>query len=154
MADPNEILRSVKTSTRKITKIVPEINPNQIKEQGFNFIQEFKAFALQGNVIDLAIGIIIGAAFNSLIQSLVRDLIMPIFGWLIGGTDFSSLYISLNGSFNTLAEAQAAKAPLIMYGLFINEIINFLIVSLSIFLVLKIFLRGKAEAIIDSKKKK
>jgi large conductance mechanosensitive channel len=153
MADPNEILRSVKKSTQKISKMVPEINPDQIKEQGFNFIQEFKSFALQGNVIDLAIGIIIGAAFNSLIQSLVRDLIMPIFGWLIGGTDFSSLYISLNGSFNTLAEAQAAKAPLIMYGLFINEIINFLIVSLSIFLVLKIFLKGKAEAIIDSKKK-
>lgn len=153
MANPTEILNSVKKSTKKISKMVPEINPDQIKEQGFNFIQEFKSFALQGNVIDLAIGIIIGAAFNSLIQSLVRDLIMPIFGWLIGGTDFSSLYISLNGTFDTLAEAQAAKAPLIMYGLFINEIINFLIVSLSIFLVLKIFLRGKAEAIIDSKKK-
>lgn len=154
MKNPTEILSSVKKSTQKITKIVPEIDPNQIKEQGFNFIKEFKAFALQGNVIDLAIGIIIGAAFNSLIQSMVKDLIMPIFGWLIGGTNFSSLYISLNGSYNTLAEAQAAKAPLIMYGLFINEIINFLIVSLSIFLALKIFLKGKAESIIDSKKKK
>jgi large conductance mechanosensitive channel len=154
MTNHTEIIRSVKESTQKITKIVPDINPNQIKEQGFNFLQEFQAFALQGSVIDLAIGIIIGAAFNSLTQSLVKDLIMPIFGWLIGGTNFSSLYISLNGSFNTLAEAQAAKAPLIMYGLFINEIINFLIVSLSIFLVLKIFLKGKAESIIDSKKKK
>ncbi len=154
MTKPKEILISVEKSTEKITKMVPEINPDQIKEQGFNFIQEFKAFALQGNVIDLAIGIIIGAAFNSLIQSLVKDLIMPIFGWLMGGTNFSSLYISLNGSYNTLAEAQAAKAPIIMYGTFINEIINFLIISFSIFLVLKIFLRGKAEAIIDSKKKK
>jgi large conductance mechanosensitive channel len=154
MTKPKEILISVEKSTEKITKMVPEINPDQIKEQGFNFIQEFKAFALQGNVIDLAIGIIIGAAFNSLIQSLVKDLIMPIFGWLMGGTNFSSLYISLNGSYNTLAEAQAAKAPIIMYGIFINEIINFLIISFSIFLVLKIFLRGKAEAIIDSKKKK
>jgi large conductance mechanosensitive channel len=154
MANPKEILISVEKSTEKITKIVPEIDPNQIKKQGFDFLQEFKAFALQGNVIDLAIGIIIGASFNSLIQSLVKDLIMPIFGWLMGGTNFSSLYISLNGSYNTLAEAQAAKAPLIMYGLFINEIINFLIISFSIFLVLKIFLRGKAEAIIDSKKKK
>lgn len=136
-----------------IPNIVPEIDPTQIKESGFNFLKEFKAFALQGNVIDLAVGIIIGAAFNSLVQSLVKDLVMPVFGWLIGGTDFSSLYISLNGSFTSLAEAQAAKAPIIMYGLFINQLINFLIVSFSIFIVLKIFLRGKAESIISAKKK-
>ena len=136
-----------------IPNIVPEIDPNQIKETSFNFIKEFKSFALQGNVIDLAVGIIVGAAFNSLVQSLVKDLVMPIFGWLIGGTDFSSLYISLNGSFNSLAEAQAAKAPIIMYGLFINQIINFLIVSFSIFIVLKIFLRRKAEDLIKKDKK-
>lgn len=154
------MVKQKKTSSKKnqqpainIPNIVPDIDPVQIKETGFNFLKEFKAFALQGNVIDLAIGIIIGAAFNTLVQSLVKDLVMPVFGWLIGGTDFSSLYISLNGSFNSLAEAQAAKAPIIMYGLFINQLINFLIVSLSIFIVLKIFLKGKAEAIINAKKK-
>lgn len=135
-----------------IPDLAHEIDPIKIKETGFNFIKEFKSFALQGNVIDLAVGIIIGAAFNSLVQSLVKDLIMPIFGWIIGGTDFSSLYISLNGSFNSLADAQAAKAPIIMYGLFINQIINFLIVSFSIFVVLKVFLRKKAEELISKKK--
>jgi large conductance mechanosensitive channel len=135
-----------------IPELVSEINPVKIKESGFSFIKEFKEFALQGNVIDLAVGIIVGAAFNSLIQSLVKDLIMPIFGWIIGGTDFSSLYISLNGSFNSLADAQIAKAPLIMYGLFINQIINFLIVSFSIFIVLKVFLRRKAKDLIAKKK--
>jgi len=135
-----------------IPDLVPDIDPNKIKETGFNFIREFKAFAIQGNMIDLAVGIIVGAAFNSLVQSLVKDLIMPIFGWIIGGTDFSSLYISLNGSFNSLADAQAAKAPLIMYGLFMNQIINFTIVSFSIFIVLKVFLRRKAEDLIAKKK--
>jgi large conductance mechanosensitive channel len=135
-----------------IPDLVPDIDPNKIKESGFNFIREFKAFALQGNVIDLAVGIIIGAAFNSLVQSLVKDLVMPIFGWIIGGTDFSSLYISLNGTFNSLADAQAAKAPVIMYGLFINQVINFLIVSFSIFIVLKVFLRRKSEELITKKK--
>lgn len=135
-----------------IPDLVPDIDTNKIRETSFNFIKEFKTFALQGNVIDLAVGIIIGAAFNSLVQSLVKDLVMPIFGWIIGGTDFSSLYISLNGSFTSLADAQAAKAPIIMYGLFINQIINFLIVSFSIFIVLKVFLRRKAEDLIAKKK--
>jgi large conductance mechanosensitive channel len=141
-----------KHSIIAIPDLVPEIDPNKIKETGFNFIREFKAFALQGNVIDLAVGIIIGAAFNSLVQSLVKDVIMPVFGWIIGGTDFSSLYIALNGTFNSLADAQAAKAPVIMYGLFINQIINFLIVSFSIFIVLKVFLRRKSEELIAKKK--
>jgi large conductance mechanosensitive channel len=152
----NKVKNSKKLEKQPIIAIpdlVPDIDPNKIKETGFNFIKEFKAFALQGNVIDLAVGIIIGAAFNSLVQSLVKDLVMPIFGWIIGGTDFSSLYISLNGNFNSLADAQAAKAPVIMYGLFINQVINFLIVSFSIFIVLKIFLRGKAEDLIKKDKK-
>ncbi|NBP55631.1 MscL family protein [bacterium] len=72
-----------------IPDLVPDIDPNKIKETGFNFIREFKAFAIQGNMIDLAVGFVVGAAFNSLVQSLVRDLIMPIFGWILGGTDFS-----------------------------------------------------------------
>jgi len=149
MKKPKKVIKS----NRKTLLPIPEIDPTQIKETGFNFIKEFKSFAIQGNMIDLAVGIIVGAAFNSLVQSLVKDLIMPIFGWIIGGTDFSSLYISLNGSFNSLADAQAAKAPLIMYGLFINQIINFLIVSFSIFIVLKVFLRRKAEDLVKKDKK-
>jgi len=145
--------KKVIKSNRKTLLPIPEIDPTQIKETGFNFIKEFKSFAIQGNMIDLAVGIIVGAAFNSLVQSLVKDLIMPIFGWIIGGTDFSSLYISLNGSFSSLADAQAAKAPLIMYGLFMNQIINFLIVSFSIFIVLKVFLRRKAEDLVKKDKK-
>lgn len=145
--------KSTPKPTIAIPDLVPEINPKKIKETGFSFIKEFQSFALQGNMIDLAVGIIVGAAFNSLVQSLVKDLIMPIFGWIIGGTDFSSLYISLNGTFNSLAEAQAAKAPIIMYGLFINQIINFLIVSFTIFIVLKVFLRRKAEDLIKKDKK-
>lgn len=145
--------RFINSKNIDISNIVPEIDTNKIKETSFSFIKEFKSFALQGNMVDLSIGIIIGAAFNSLIQSLVKDLIMPIFGWLIGGTDFSSLYISLNGSFNSLGEAQAAKAPIIMYGLFINQLINFLIVSFTIFIVLKILLKRKAEDIIKKDKK-
>lgn len=149
MKKPKKVIKS----NRKTLLPIPEIDPSQIKETGFNFIKEFQSFALQGNMIDLAVGIIVGAAFNSLVQSLVKDLIMPIFGWIIGGTDFSSLYISLNGSFSSLADAQAAKAPLIMYGLFINQIINFLIVSFSIFIVLKVFLRRKAEDLVKKDKK-
>ena len=149
MKKPKKVIKS----NRKTLLPIPEIDPTQIKETGFNFIKEFKSFAIQGNMIDLAVGFIVGAAFNSLVQSLVKDLIMPIFGWIIGGTDFSSLYISLNGSFNSLADAQAAKAPLIMYGLFINQIINFLIVSFSIFIVLKVFLRRKAEDLVKKDKK-
>lgn len=72
-----------------------KLDPKQLQKNGFNFISEFKEFAFQGNVIDLAVGIIIGAAFNSLVQSLVKDMVMPIFGWLLGGTDFSNLYITL-----------------------------------------------------------
>jgi len=149
MKKPKKVIKS----NRKTLLPIPEIDPTQIKETGFNFIKEFKSFAIQGNMIDLAVGIIVGAAFNSLVQSLVKDLIMPIFGWIIGGTDFSSLYISLNGSFNSLADAQAAKAPLIMYGLFMNQIINFTIVSFSIFIVLKVFLRRKAEDLVKKDKK-
>lgn len=153
MINKNKASKVNPKNSLHIPKIVTEIDTTKIKETSFSFIKEFKSFALQGNVIDLAVGIIIGAAFNSLVQSLVKDLVMPIFGWLIGGTDFSSLYISLNGTFNSLTEAQAAKAPIIMYGLFINQVINFLIVSFSIFIMLKIFLRRKAEDLVKKDKK-
>ncbi len=102
------------------------------------FISEFKEFAMKGNVLDMAIGIIIGIAFGSIISSLVKDIIMPPLGLILGNVDFTDLFISLNGqSYPSLAAAQAAGAPTINYGVFINTIINFLIIALAIFLVIR-----------------
>jgi len=98
--------------------------------------QEFKKFAVQGNVIDLAVGIIIGAAFGKIISSLVEDIIMPPIGLLLGKVDFSSLFISLTGaSYESLAQAKAAGAPTLNIGLFLNTVINFVIVAFAIFLL-------------------
>ncbi|NLV21425.1 MAG: large conductance mechanosensitive channel protein MscL [Syntrophomonadaceae bacterium] len=100
--------------------------------------KEFREFAMKGNVIDLAVGIIIGAAFGKIVTSLVNDIIMPPIGLLLGKVDFSSLYINLSGQeFASLAEAVKAGAPVIKYGAFISSIIDFLIVAFVIFLVVK-----------------
>jgi len=102
------------------------------------FIGEFKEFALKGNVLDMAVGIIIGAAFGGIVSSLVKDVIMPPIGMLMGGINFADLFITLDGkAYATLAEAQAAAAPTINYGLFINAIINFVIVALAIFVLIR-----------------
>ena len=102
------------------------------------FIGEFKEFALKGNVLDMAVGIIIGAAFGGIVSSLVKDVIMPPIGMLMGGINFADLFITLDGkAYATLAEAQAAAAPTINYGLFINAIINFIIVALAIFVLIR-----------------
>lgn len=101
-------------------------------------IGEFRKFIMRGNVIDLAVGIIIGAAFTSVVNSLVNDIIMPPIGYLLGGVDFSNLFIVLGeGSFATVADAQAAGVATINYGLFINAVINFLIVGLAVFFLVK-----------------
>jgi large conductance mechanosensitive channel len=101
-------------------------------------LKEFKEFAMRGNVMDLAVGVIIGAAFGKIVASLVDDVIMPPIGRLLGHVDFSNLFISLNGShYDTLAAAKAAAAPTVNYGLFLNTIINFLIVALAVFLVIQ-----------------
>jgi large conductance mechanosensitive channel len=101
-------------------------------------LDEFKEFALRGSVIDLAIGIIIGVAFNDVVQSLVNDVIMPPIGMLLNNVDFTSLFIDLSdGGYESLAEAQAAGAPTINYGLFINTVINFLIVAFVVFLLVR-----------------
>ena len=102
-----------------------------------NFLDEFKAFAMRGNVIDLAIGVILGAAFGTIVSSMVNDILMPPIGWLLGGADFTDLFISLKGDYNSLADAQLAGAPTINIGLFINNVIDFLIVAFVIFLVVK-----------------
>jgi large conductance mechanosensitive channel len=108
--------------------------------------KEFKEFAMKGNVLDMAIGIIIGAAFGKIITSLVSDILMPPLGLLLGKVDFSSLFINISGqSYATLAEAQKANAATINYGLFINSIINFVIVAFAIFLLVKQVNRLKKE---------
>ena len=101
-------------------------------------LKEFKEFAMKGNLLDMAIGIILGAAFGKIISSLVNDIIMPPIGLLLHGVNFSNLFVSLNGqSFASLADAQAAGAPTINYGLFINNVIDFLIVAFVIFLLIR-----------------
>ncbi len=100
--------------------------------------REFKEFALRGNILDMAIGIIIGIAFGTIITSLVKDIIMPPIGLLLGGIDFSNLFINLSGTtYSSLTEAQAAGAPTINYGVFINTIISFLIVLFALFLLVR-----------------
>jgi len=98
--------------------------------------KEFKEFAMRGNVMDLAVGVIIGAAFGKIVSSLVEDLIMPPVGRLLGQVDFSGLFINLSDkSYETLAAAKAAGAPTLNYGIFLNSVINFLIVAFAVFLV-------------------
>ncbi|MDD1749588.1 MAG: large-conductance mechanosensitive channel protein MscL [Methanothrix sp.] len=102
------------------------------------FISEFKEFAVKGNVIDMAVGIIIGAAFGSIVNSLVKDIIMPPIGMILGGINFADMFVALDGkTYATLAEAQTAAAPTINYGLFINAIISFLIVALAVFMLIR-----------------
>jgi len=102
-------------------------------------LKEFKEFALKGNVLDLAIGIIIGAAFGAIVSSLVDDIIMPPIGLILGGVDFSQLFVVLKGEgdFNTIAQAKEAGAVTWNIGLFINAIIKFLIVAFAVFLLVK-----------------
>ncbi|MCK5053438.1 MAG: large-conductance mechanosensitive channel protein MscL [Anaerolineales bacterium] len=105
-------------------------------------IKEFKEFALRGNVLDMAVGIIIGASFGSVVSSLVEDVIMPPIGFLLGKVDFSNLFILLRqgevaGPYLTIAEAQLAGAVTLNYGLFINTIITFLIVAFAVFLLIR-----------------
>jgi len=108
--------------------------------------KEFKEFALKGNVIDLAVGIIIGAAFGKVVQSLVTDIIMPPVGMLAGKVDFSSLYINLSGkTFETLAEAKKAGAATINYGVFINSVVDFTIMAFVVFMMVKQINRLKKE---------
>ena len=107
-------------------------------------LKEFKEFVMKGNVIDLAVAVIIGAAFGRIITSLVNDIIMPPLGLLLGNVNFTDLFISLNGTrYPTLADAQAAGAATINYGLFINTIIDFILVALVIFLIIRSINRMK-----------
>lgn len=104
--------------------------------------KEFKEFAMRGNVVDMAVGIIIGGAFGTIVKSLVSDMMMPPIGLLLGGVDFSDLFLTLKegttaGPYATLASAQAAGAVTISYGVFLNAVISFLIVAFAVFLLIK-----------------
>lgn len=109
-------------------------------------LKEFKEFAMRGNVLDMAVGIIIGAAFGKIIGSFVEDILMPPIGMLLGKVDFSNLFVSLTGqSYDSLAAAKAAGAATINYGVFFNHVFNFLIVAFAIFLLIKQVNRLKRE---------
>lgn len=124
---------------------------NKVKK----WTDEFKTFAVKGNVIDMAVGIIIGAAFGKVVNSVVADIIMPPMGWLMGKVDFTNLYLTLPNaqgeivSYPSLAAAQAAGAVTINYGLFINTIINFVIVAFAVFLLIKFI--NKLRATVEKK---
>lgn len=110
-------------------------------------LNEFKAFIARGNVVDMAVGIIIGAAFTAIVTSLVGDIINPVIGMIIGGIDFSNYYLDLSmGDYATMAEAEKAGAPLIKYGLFLNAVIKFLIVAFVVFILVKQVNRLKTQA--------
>ncbi|AEI45041.1 large conductance mechanosensitive channel protein MscL [Paenibacillus mucilaginosus] len=118
------------------------------------FIKEFKEFAIKGNMIELAIGVIIGGAFGKVVTSIVNDLVMPPIGLLVGKVNFSDLFIPLNGkTYDSLAAAKLEGAPTFNYGLFINNVLDFLIVALVIFIAVKQLnrLRRKEEAKPDPK---
>jgi large conductance mechanosensitive channel len=105
-----------------------------------SLIKEFREFAVRGNVIDMAVGIIIGAAFGKIVSSMVGDVLMPPIGKIVGNVDFSNLFINLSsdkGPFKSVAEAKEAGAATLNYGLFINEVINFVIVAFAVFMMIK-----------------
>ena len=103
------------------------------------FVKEFKEFAMKGNVMDMAVGVIIGGAFGKIVTSLVNDVLMPVVSLCTGGVDFTNLFVKLSGegTYNTLAEAQEAGASVMAYGQFIQNIVDFLIVAFCIFLMIK-----------------
>ncbi len=102
-------------------------------------LKEFKDFIMRGNVLDLAVAVIVGGAFGKIISSLVTDILMPPLGLILGNIDFSNLYINLSGTpYASLSEAQAAGAPTLTYGVFLNNVINFLIIAAAIFLIVKL----------------
>jgi large conductance mechanosensitive channel len=110
-------------------------------------LNEFKTFIVRGNMIDLAVGIVIGAAFTTVVNSFVTDLLMPPIGLLLGRVDFSNLFVTLGGgSYPTIAAAKAAGVPTFNYGLFINNVINLLIVGFAVFIVVKQVNRLQAPA--------
>jgi len=131
---------------------LPSMESLFIEEQGENmsFMSEFKEFAVKGNAMDLAVGVIIGAAFGKIVESIVNDLIMPLIGAVSGGFDFSNLFIALDtvpeGVAMTLAEVKAAGVPVFAYGNFLTILLNFIILAFIVFILVKQLNRLKKEA--------
>jgi len=106
--------------------------------RGVSFWQNFKKFAMRGNAMDLAVGVVVGGAFGKIVTSLVNDVLLPPLGLVLGRVDFSNLFLVLGtGSFQTLAEAKKAGVPILAYGAFLSSILDFVIIALSIFLILR-----------------
>jgi large conductance mechanosensitive channel len=124
-------------------RLLPGAPPGNLRPGTFRvevrLFEEFKKFAMRGNVLDLAVGVIIGASFTGIVTSLVNDVIMPPVGLMLGGMDFSNFFVVLKGDsgVDTLAAAKAAKAVTLNYGLFVNAVINFLIVAFILFLMIR-----------------
>ena len=115
-----------------------------------SIVQEFKTFAMRGNAIDLAVGVVVGAAFSTIVNSLVKDIITPPLGLVLGGIDFSNFFVTLKGSsFPTLKAASDAGAVTLNYGLFLNAVINFIIVAFALFLVVRQINRLTAPRIVE-----
>jgi len=115
-------------------------------------IKEFRDFAARGNVIDLAVGVIIGAAFGKVVTSAVNDLIMPPIGMALGRVDFSNLFVALDrGTYDSLAKAKTAGAPTVNYGVFLNTAFEFIIIAFAVFLVVKQVNRLKGPVVIDTR---
>jgi large conductance mechanosensitive channel len=115
-------------------------------------LKELRDFAARGNVIDLAVGVIIGAAFGKVVTSAVNDLIMPPIGMAVGRVDFSNLFVALNGgTYASLVQAKAAGAPTFNYGIFLNTCLEFIIVAFAVFLLVKQFNRLKGPVVIDTR---
>ena len=109
-----------------------------------SIVSEFKEFAMKGNVVDLAVGVIIGGAFGKIVDSLVKDVVMPMVGRMLGGVDFKHLYLNLGGkTFDTLEAAEKAGAPILKYGAFINTVVDFIIIAFAIFMAIKVMNRLK-----------
>ncbi len=130
-----------------------------VKEKGLGFIGEFKKFITRGNVIDLAVGVVIGSAFTAIVNSLVNNIIMPLISLLTAGMSFNEWFVALDGKhYASLAEAAAAKAAVLSYGTFIGAVLNFLIVSFVIFLFVRVINRikdiGKKEQAEEAPKNK
>ena len=127
-----------------------KVDVENLKKGTKGFWSEFKDFAMKGNVVDLAVGMIIGAAFTSIVNSLVNDLLMPIIGKITGGLDFSELFWDMGAGYATLEEAQEAGAAVVTYGNFITAVLNFLIVAFALFLILKKLLTPKKKKVAET----
>jgi large conductance mechanosensitive channel len=130
---------------------------NKARKRRIKMFKEFKEFAMKGNMVSLAIGVVIGGAFSKIVTSLVNDIIMPLVGLLMGRVDFSNLFFTLgSGNFKTVQEAKDAGVATVNYGIFINNIIDFLIVAFSIFIIIQQIsklTKKKGENIVPDKKK-